>query len=331
MIGSSVPEPGVSVVVPVYKGLRFLREALESLKTQTFRDWECVCVDDGSKDGSGALADGIAREDPRIRVIHRPNGGTSVARNTALGVVRGKYVAFLDEDDLYHPRMLETLHAAAERFGADVAGCGFAGFDETARPDFRAEAPLADGWEEADRVRLREWVCDYYNGVPFEVWRNLYRREILEGHLFREGVRIEQDMLWHYTLLPRIGKYVRTSWVGYGWRRNSIGGALHPDPASEISLLRSSRTVAETLFAEMELSADQKRRLARSMALQLKWNVWGDLRHGLRLTRDESIRLRRGLRDLAACGIDIRDLLGGVRRIRWNLFLATGWTGWVRK
>ena len=117
---ASATGPEISIVVPVYKGVRFLRAALESVKAQTFRDWECVCVDDGSKDGSGALADEIAREDARIRVIRQPNGGTSVARNTALQAVRGRYVAFLDEDDLYHPRMLETLRAAAEATGADV-------------------------------------------------------------------------------------------------------------------------------------------------------------------------------------------------------------------
>lgn len=321
----------ISVIVPVYKGVRFLREALASLKAQTFRDWEGICVDDGSKDGSGALADELAATDARIRVIHQANAGTSAARNRALAEARGEYIAFLDEDDLYHPRLLEALHAAAVRTGADVASCGFVGFDETAQPDFTAEGPSPDDWEEADRARLCEWICDYYNGMPFEVWRNLYRRAVVAGHRFPQGVRVEQDMLWHYTLLPRIGKYVRTTWAGYGWRRNSNGGALNPDPASEISLLRSSRKVVATMFSEMGLSDDQRRRLAHSMTMQLKWNVWGDLRRGLRLTRDESRRLREGLRELYAYGIDIRTLLGGVRKLRWNLFLLTGREGWLRK
>ena len=319
----------ISIVVPVYKGVRFLREALESVRGQTFGDWECLCVDDGSKDGSGALLDELAAGESRIRVFHRENGGTSVARNFALAQSRGRYIAFLDEDDVYHPRMLETLHAAAERTQADVVGCAFRKFDENAHPAWTEEPPAPSAWRVADRAGLAAWLADYYDGVPFEVWRNLYRRELAVGHEFPQGVRVEQDLYWHYTLLPKVGKYVRIPWTGYAWRASSIGGFLHPDPESLISLPRTNRVILETLAA-LDMSRDQRGKLAERMSKFLEWCVWRHLHDGLRLDGDQSRRLRENLRALEPHGVSLERVLSGRKRLFWKLFMLTGRTGWIR-
>ena len=321
--------PGISVIVPVYKGVRFLREALASVRAQTFGDWECLCVDDGSKDGSDALLDELAAEDPRIRAFHRANGGTSVARNFALTQARGRYIAFLDEDDVYHPRMLETLHTAIERTQADVVGCEFQKFDEKAHPAWTDEPPEESGWQVAGRDEIREWIARYYDGVPFEVWRNLYRREIAVGHEFPCGVRVEQDLYWHYTLLPKISKYVRIPWTGYAWRANSIGGFLHPDPASLISLPRTDRVILETLLP-MGLTPGQRQGLAEGMSRFLEWCVWRPLHGGLRLDGEQAGRLRENLCALKPYGVALESVLHGRKLLFWKLFMLTGWLGWVR-
>ena len=321
--------PEVSVIVPVYKGIRFLREALESVRAQTFPGWECVCVDDGSKDGSGALLDEIAATDSRIRVFHRANGGTSVARNFALREARGRYIAFLDEDDVYHPRMLETLHAAAERTGADVVGCEFQTFVENAHPAWTDVPPAEDSWRIADRDGLCEWISRYYEGVPFAVWLNLYRRELVEGHEFPRGVRVEQDLYWHYTLLPRVGKYVRIPWTGYAWRSSASGGFLNPDPESLISLPLTNRVILETL-SSMNLSSRQWQGLAERMSQFLKWGVWRPLHGGLLLDGVQTSRLRENLRALEPYGVTVERSLSVCKRFFWRLFMSTGWPGWVR-
>ena len=96
----------ISVVVPVYNAERFLRFSLESVLAQTHSDWECVCVDDGSTDGSGALLDGYAAKETRFRVVHQSNGGVASARNAGMDAATGDLVAFLDSDDAFHPRAL---------------------------------------------------------------------------------------------------------------------------------------------------------------------------------------------------------------------------------
>lgn len=320
--------PEISVIVPVYKGVRFLREALGSVRAQTFADWECLCVDDGSKDGSGALLDELTADEPRFRVFHRENGGTSVARNFALSQARGRYIAFLDEDDVYHPLLLEVLRAAAKKTGADVVGCEFKKFAEGAKPVFGGDVPDETKWRRADRAGIREWICDYYDGVPFEIWRNLYRREVVAGHAFRDGVRVEQDLLWHYTLLPRVANYVRLPWTGYGWRMNAAGGYLNPDAESLISLTASSLEVLETMSRKMGLSPDQLLRFRRAMTLDVKYHVWESLRRGLPLDSAQARRLRDGCRKLRRQGVDVTAELRGCRKLQWLWFLLTGrWRG----
>ena len=114
--------PSISVIVPVYQAEKFLRDCVESVRRQTFSDWELLLVDDGCTDGSPALCDELAREDDRIRVFHKErNSGVSETRNVGLDHVRGTYIAFLDSDDQYEPQCLETLWNLRERAGADTA------------------------------------------------------------------------------------------------------------------------------------------------------------------------------------------------------------------
>lgn len=93
----------VSVVIPVYNGERFLKESLESVFAQTFQDYEIVCVDDGSTDGSLAL---LQQYGSRVRVISQANAGQSAARNAGVRQATGAFVAFLDQDDLWYPAKL---------------------------------------------------------------------------------------------------------------------------------------------------------------------------------------------------------------------------------
>lgn len=103
--------PKVSVVVPVYNGERYLREALDSMFAQTFQDFEAICVDDGSSDDSLAL---IREYGSRVRVLSQPNAGGCAARNEGVRQAVAPYVAFLDQDDRWYPRKLEQQVAVLE-------------------------------------------------------------------------------------------------------------------------------------------------------------------------------------------------------------------------
>jgi len=115
--------PEISVIVPVYRAEDFLRRAVDSVLSQSFPDFELLLIDDGSPDGSGVLCDALAKDDARIRVLHKENGGVSSARNLGMDEAKGRFLAFLDADDWFSPDALETLYSLAVTNEADSAGC----------------------------------------------------------------------------------------------------------------------------------------------------------------------------------------------------------------
>src|SRR6516225_5774559 len=102
------PEPAVSIVLPTYNRARFLPQALESIRAQTWTDWELIIVDDGSCDDTAAVVRRLAAETDRpVRYVWQENGGPAAARNAGLDLARGTYVAFFDSDDYWLPHHLE--------------------------------------------------------------------------------------------------------------------------------------------------------------------------------------------------------------------------------
>ncbi len=183
--------PQISVIVPVYKVEAYLPACVESILGQSFSDLELILVDDGSPDSCGALCDAYAARDPRIRVIHQPNGGLSAARNSGMEIAQGKYMTFIDSDDYVAPDYLELLYRSVEQSGAELAVCRTRVFEDGRDP---AAAPSA---AEADSKVLsgREAVILLYRGddaVPVNAWGKLYRSELIADLRFPVG-KLHED------------------------------------------------------------------------------------------------------------------------------------------
>lgn len=178
-------QPIISIIVPVYKVERYLKECLNSIKCQTYSDWECILVDDGSPDGSGKICDEYASIDSRFRVIHRKNGGVSAARNTALVEAKGKYISFVDSDDYIYPCYLETLLNMLEKSGADVAQVGM----EMIFTTFKRKMNFVEKEVVMDR---RQLVVELIKNsvVPSYLWNKMFRRDVISIP-FPEGVNYE--------------------------------------------------------------------------------------------------------------------------------------------
>ena len=111
----------VSVIVPIYNVAHFLPTCLDSILSQDHTNLDVILVDDGSKDTSGCIADEYAQKDTRIRVIHKANGGVSVARNTGMDVAQGEYICFVDGDDYLSNDYVSHLLGMATKYHVDVA------------------------------------------------------------------------------------------------------------------------------------------------------------------------------------------------------------------
>ena len=116
--------PLISVIVPVYKVEKYLDACVASILGQTYANLELILVEDGSPDNSGALCDAWAQKDPRVRVIHKENGGGGLARNVGLDAAKGELIAFVDSDDYIAPDMFAYLYSLLQQ-GADIAECDY--------------------------------------------------------------------------------------------------------------------------------------------------------------------------------------------------------------
>lgn len=117
--------PKISVVVPIYNMEKLMRKCLDSIMAQTFQDYECLLIDDGSKDGSPAICDEYAARDSRVKAFHKQNEGVSAARQYGMDNAVGEYVIHIDPDDWVEPKMLEELYKKAKEDNADMVICDF--------------------------------------------------------------------------------------------------------------------------------------------------------------------------------------------------------------
>jgi len=115
----------VSIIMGTYNGEKFIREQLDSILAQTYPIKEIIIQDDGSTDGTIDICDEYAAQNPRVRVLHQPNGGQSAAREAGFHASSGKYIAFADSDDHVDPHMYSDISALAEKYHADIVHCDF--------------------------------------------------------------------------------------------------------------------------------------------------------------------------------------------------------------
>lgn len=197
--------PKVSVIMPVYNKERYLEGSVRSVLDQPFRDLELIAVNDGSTDGSLALLNRFAGEDPRIRVLDIPNGGVSHARNTGLACARGEWIQFLDADDLLEPRYLTQAAALLEEHPADILFSGFTMVDERMNPVREVRLPETGMKNQAELCRC---FADhqYKNGFFGYISNKLFRRELLEksGAQFPVGTTLAEDLDFYARLYPAV-------------------------------------------------------------------------------------------------------------------------------
>ena len=117
--------PKISIIVPVYNAEKYLHRCIESILAQTFKDFELLLIDDGSKDSSGYICDEYAEKDERVRVLHKVNGGVSSARNLGLNNARGEWGTFADSDDEVCEDWLSTFVDNLDGYDAVVTGFFF--------------------------------------------------------------------------------------------------------------------------------------------------------------------------------------------------------------
>lgn len=170
----------ISIIVPIYNVEEYLEKCIRSALAQTYQNFELILVDDGSGDSSGTICDRYERENPRVRVIHKKNGGLSSARNAGIEAAKGFYLYFLDGDDYIEPQLLCRAVDSMEQEGADLCVFDFDKVSEGGRHSFKWRLTAGVYEIQDEETRLNFLVKDIFGfRLGWEVWSKLYKADIV--------------------------------------------------------------------------------------------------------------------------------------------------------
>lgn len=210
----------ISVVIPVYNVEKYLRECLDSVVNQTYKNLQIILVDDGSTDSSGKICDEYADKDSRITVIHQENAGAGAAKNTGLELISGEYLSLIDSDDYIEKNMYEVMLNYLEEKNVDVVQCCFDEFyvNKKIKKNFCF-------YPEKSRVfssykYLYEMLSDWKYAV---FWNKLFKTSLLKDIRFPEGRKID-DEFFTYKLICNAKKIanINDCFYHYRMRSNSV-------------------------------------------------------------------------------------------------------------
>ncbi len=257
--------PAVTVIIPVYRAEEYILETLESVRAQTFSDYEVILVNDGSPDHSARLIRRFIRKNRlkgKFTLLRQKNAGVSAARNRALSKAKGKYIYFLDADDLIVPDALRLLYEKMEE-GNDLVLCDYERFDELGSWNTRYIAQL---------MRKESFPADDPDIVfSFYVWNKMFRREIIERiplrfsplHCFEDGVFVHSYFLrcQKTAILPQ--KLVR-------YRRHSIRSTASISQQASMQNLTDCKKayamIRENMEQHLSLSEEQRAAYLQTVA-----------------------------------------------------------------
>lgn len=214
----------ISIIIPVYNVEKYLKECVESVRQQTYKNIEIILVNDGSTDDSGIICDELQTKDSRIRVVHKKNGGVSAARNCGIKIAKGQMIGFLDSDDVINSRMYEVLHDHMIQHKSLMAYCLMKRMYGEQKDNEEIPEPIVlegeDGYSlkahfgMTPRPHIGKSVCD-----------KLFARELVEGLLFDERYSLGEDNLFITEVLIKKPRCVYVGQALYYYRDEREGNS----------------------------------------------------------------------------------------------------------
>lgn len=184
----------VSVIIPVYNTAEFLSRCLNSVLNSTYSNLEVICVNDGSTDNSLSILTDFVRNDDRVKIINKYNGGVSSARNAGLDAATGDYVAFIDSDDWIHSQYFEFLMRLAKENEADVVVCSELHSDKKIEEKLYTAAQLS-------YRPLRVQECTQIYTVKRRVWGRVYKKALINNIRFDDTIKFGEDTVYNLTAI----------------------------------------------------------------------------------------------------------------------------------
>lgn len=198
----------ISIIIPIYNVSQYLNECIQSVVNQSYKDFECVLIDDGSSDGCEMICDQWAQKDSRIKVIHQSNQGVSKARNRGIAEAQGEYITFIDSDDWIDPNYLNELFQPIEKYNVDLVVCGL---QQQYNNGTFQNYSYKTGIIKIEKQFTNEFTDINKQFLLFGPVIKLYRKSIIQKHNihFPPEYTYGEDLLFNYSYL----EYVKAIYI----------------------------------------------------------------------------------------------------------------------
>lgn len=261
-----------SIIIPVYNAAKYLRPCLDSVLAQTVQDWECICVDDGSVDDSGAILDEFAAKDRRFKVIHKHNEGVAVARNVGLEAAKGEWITWLDADDEYATWRLEEVARIIELEDPDVIRFRTGFVCGSCDGDYGFARSKMYSVFDGDVAKKWCWDILMPGGM---MWTFAAKRALFDGNRFVSGMRVKEEFSVCARIATRVGRVVQSEAKAYAYRQVD-SSAMHSQKTSGecISFLDMvRRLMVEPCFKEEQMSLPVYEAMRRRVRMHCECDI----------------------------------------------------------
>ncbi|MCL1971787.1 MAG: glycosyltransferase family 2 protein [Endomicrobia bacterium] len=205
----------ISIIIPVYNAQKYLLQCLDSILNQTFKDFECICVNDGSTDASLSILEDYQRKDKRIKIISQKNGGISAARNAGISAAAGEYLYFMDNDDIISIDYLANMHKTAEETKCPLVvnpNISFM-FSDNSRCEDESDYFEEKIYEMNPRLILGPELHIF-------VWNKLFKTDLIKNLKIKFPLNTNsEDVYFYYCLMPYVGNFAVVKKGRYYWRQ----------------------------------------------------------------------------------------------------------------
>lgn len=254
--------PKVSVIIPIFNAGQYLRQCLESVASQTARDIEIICVDDGSSDDSVEVLKSYALQDERIRVFTQKNQGVSAARNAGLDLASGEYVAFLDADDFFEPTMIEEMYTSCTAHDADIGICKIRYLYIDKGTQIEASWSLRmDLLPDTLPFNRADMTANLLLSMTPSVWNKLFKRSFIAEHGLRFSPELQraEDVAFTYLALINAQRVTAVDKALVNYRSGNPTGlqaTVHERPAEICRALADVKRIAVEAGSFCEVEQD---------------------------------------------------------------------------
>lgn len=218
----------ISVIIPIYNVERYLRQCIDSILSQTYKNLEIILIDDGSTDGSSEICDSYAKKDKRIIVIHQKNHGISYVRNLGIQESTGDYIFWVDSDDYVSETIIEELLENLKETDADMSICEYIQGNDRC---FSFDISKSDKIEVWDFQKSLEQIYEnsHWAFVMAASWCKLIKKSLYKGLSYPNG-KIFEDIYMSHKIISRCHKIVYSNHIlyyYYQWPESILGKKLH--------------------------------------------------------------------------------------------------------